>query len=97
MQRERRHTAQGKQREECHEGVWPAILADCRCGPGAAGTVYFMSEPPQALAANDRYEDYVIPGPVEVLPKTPTDGVWVLDYKGASCSAPSSTGSRGKS
>jgi hypothetical protein len=50
---------------------------------GVAGTVFFMSEPARVLAANDRYEDYVMcTGPVEVIPKTPTDGVWMLDYKG---------------
>jgi hypothetical protein len=50
---------------------------------GVAGTIYFVSGPPRVLASNDRYEDYVMcTGPVEVLPKTPTDGVWVLDYKG---------------
>ena len=50
---------------------------------GVAGTLYFGSGPDKVQAAsNDRYEDYVIcTGPVDVIPKTPTDGVWLLDYK----------------
>jgi hypothetical protein len=49
---------------------------------GVAATLYFASGPGKVLAANDRYEDYAMcTGPVQVLPKTPTDGVWVLDYK----------------
>jgi len=50
---------------------------------GAAATHFFLSGTPRLLAnSNDRYEDYIIcTGPVEVIPKTPTDGVWVLDYK----------------
>jgi hypothetical protein len=35
-----------------------------------------------ARATNDRYEDYVIcTGPVAVMPKALTDGVWLLDYR----------------
>jgi hypothetical protein len=51
---------------------------------GVAGTLYFVSGPAKVLAnSNDRYEDFIMcTGPVEVIPKTPTDGVWVLDYKG---------------
>jgi len=49
---------------------------------GVAATLYIVSSPPQALAYNDRYDDYILcTGPVEILPKTPTDGVWMLDYK----------------
>ena len=51
---------------------------------GVAGTFTLRSGPDKVQAAsNDRYEDYVMcTGPVEVIPKTPTDGVWLLDYKG---------------
>ena len=48
---------------------------------GVGATIYVVSQP-QALAYNDRYEDYIMcTGPVEILPKSPTDGVWMLDYK----------------
>lgn len=46
-----------------------------------AALVYFGLYRP-ALAANDRYEDYVMcTGPVAITPRSPTDGVWLLDYR----------------
>ena len=47
--------------------------------------IAFMSGKPEpALAsANDRYQDYIMcTGAVSVNPKVPTDGVWMLDYRG---------------
>src|SRR4029077_1615513 len=39
--------------------------------------------PREARANNDRYEDYIIcTGAVALNPKIPTDGVWLLDYRG---------------
>ncbi len=47
---------------------------------GVAATAYWMSTP-KVLAYNDRFEDYIMcTGPCEVSPKTPTDGIWMLDY-----------------
>ena len=48
--------------------------------PAAPGS---SSCPHEARANNDRYEDYVIcTGAVGLNPKVPTDGVWLLDYRG---------------
>ncbi|MGE3809507.1 MAG: hypothetical protein AB7K24_32995 [Gemmataceae bacterium] len=45
-----------------------------------AGLVWFQNRP--ALAHNDRFEDYVMcTGPVSVMPRALTDGVWLLDYR----------------
>ena len=39
--------------------------------------------PRAALASNDRFEDYILcTGAVSLNPKVPTDGVWLLDYRG---------------
>jgi hypothetical protein len=49
---------------------------------GAAGTALYVLPSRQALAANDRFEDYVIcTGAVATAPRAPTDGVWLLDYR----------------
>src|SRR5881409_1719411 len=44
---------------------------------------YFVGQStPQASAANDRHEDFVMcTGAVSVTPRVPTDGVWLLDYR----------------
>ena len=48
---------------------------------GGGVTAYFVSSPAKVLANNDRFEDYIMcTGPCEVIPKTPTDGIWMLDY-----------------
>jgi len=48
---------------------------------GVLAGVWF-SHRPRALAANDRYEDYILcTGAVATNPKIPTDGVWLLDYR----------------
>ena len=46
--------------------------------------VAFWLKPTQPVYANtDHYEDYIIAtGACMVEPKVPTDGVWLLDYKG---------------
>jgi hypothetical protein len=49
---------------------------------GAAGAALFTGRLPTARAANDRYEDYILcTGAVAMAPKSPTDGVWMLDYR----------------
>ena len=50
---------------------------------GVTGTLYLTSPPSPVLAYSDRFEDYVLcTGSVEVVPRTPTDGVWMLEPKG---------------
>ena len=42
----------------------------------------FLGRQPQALAANDRYDDYILcTGAVAVTRTAPTEGVWLLDYR----------------
>jgi hypothetical protein len=49
---------------------------------GAAITVLYLSRQPEAQAANDRFEDYILcTGAVAITPRAPTDGVWLLDYR----------------
>lgn len=49
---------------------------------GAVVAGLFFGQGKPALAANDRYEDYVMcTGAVAVTPRAPTDGVWLLDYR----------------
>jgi len=50
---------------------------------GGGGMLLYLSKPKEALASNnDRFEDFILcTGPVSVLPKFPTDGVWLLDYR----------------
>ena len=43
---------------------------------------FYVGQPRTVLAANDRYEDYILcTGAVGISPKAPTDGVWLLDYR----------------
>ena len=61
---------------------WLAGLTGIGCGVVAAA---LLSSPPKSAVAssNDRYQDYVMcTGAVSVNPKVPTDGVWMLDYRG---------------
>jgi len=61
---------------------WAAGFTGLVCGVVAA---MLLSTPPKPAAAssNDRYQDYVMcTGAVSVNPKVPTDGVWLLDYRG---------------
>jgi hypothetical protein len=49
---------------------------------GAAGVWLYLGANKPVLAANDRFEDYVMcTGAVGVTPRAPTDGVWLLDYR----------------
>jgi hypothetical protein len=49
---------------------------------GGAAVGLFVYQQPSARAANDRYEDYILcTGAVAVNPRSPTDGVWLLDYR----------------
>jgi hypothetical protein len=50
---------------------------------GLLAGVLWVGNQPAARAGNDRYEDYIIAtGAVAISPKAPTDGVWLLDYRG---------------
>jgi hypothetical protein len=61
---------------------WLAGLAGIGCGLVAA--LLLNSSPKAAVASSgDRYQDYIMcTGAVSVNPKVPTDGVWMLDYRG---------------
>ena len=50
---------------------------------GILASLLILRDSPRAMAAgNDRYQDYVIcTGMASNNPKTPTDGVWLLDYR----------------
>lgn len=49
---------------------------------GAGAVALYWGHQPKALAANDRYEDYILcTGAVAVNLKAPTEGVWLLDYR----------------
>jgi hypothetical protein len=49
---------------------------------GGLAVAYWLKPTQPVYASNDRYEDYVIcTGACTVQPKTPTDGVWLLDYR----------------
>ncbi|MGL4555289.1 MAG: hypothetical protein ACRC33_29330 [Gemmataceae bacterium] len=50
---------------------------------GLVGAILWSAHLPVARAGNDRYEDYILAtGAVAVNPRAPTDGVWLLDYRG---------------
>jgi hypothetical protein len=50
---------------------------------GVAGTLWMARGPVSAVwAANDRFEDYIMTtGAVLVNRRSPSDGVWLLDYR----------------
>jgi hypothetical protein len=49
---------------------------------GVAGAALYATQHPVARAGNDRYEDYILcTGAVSINPGSPTDGVWMLDYR----------------
>jgi hypothetical protein len=49
---------------------------------GIAGSGLYLLPSQQAIAANDRFEDYIMcTGAVGITPKAPTDGLWLLDYR----------------
>lgn len=50
---------------------------------GALGTWAYFGQPQTVEAgSNDRYGDYIMAtGAVAINPRSPTDGVWLLDYR----------------
>jgi hypothetical protein len=49
---------------------------------GGGAAVFYFSAMGPAEAANDRSEEYTMAtGPVNLDPKNPMDGIWLLDYK----------------
>lgn len=49
---------------------------------GVAGAGLFWGRMNPVYAYNDRHEDYVMcTGPVSIMPRAQTDGVWLLDYR----------------
>lgn len=49
---------------------------------GVVGSFLFLDRPRQAMAANDRYQDFVMcTGSINMLRGVPTEGVWMLDYR----------------
>src|SRR4051812_40574018 len=70
----------------------PVLLALAGALIGIVGTLVFANpvpilphlhpHPVLASGSNDRYQDYIMcTGAVAVTPRSPTDGVWMLDYK----------------
>jgi hypothetical protein len=61
-------------------GRWVCLAAGLLVG--VVGTGVYLAQTRTAEAANDRYDDYILcTGPVAVLPRALTDGVWLLDYR----------------
>jgi hypothetical protein len=51
-------------------------------GLGACACLGFLSSPRPLAAGNDRHDNYIIcTGASGVNPRSPLDGVWLLDYK----------------
>jgi hypothetical protein len=50
---------------------------------GALGVAAYVAKaPPAAAATSDRHEDFILcTGSVQTIPRVPTDGVWLLDYR----------------
>lgn len=62
-------------------GRWFWLMAGLVLGVVGAGLFFSRAQP--ATASNDRFEDYILcTGPVAITPRAPTDGVWLLDYRG---------------
>jgi hypothetical protein len=70
----------------------PVLIAMTGMGLGIMGTLLFANPiPPELLhphhqnaaaSSNDRYQDYIMcTGAVAITARSPTDGVWMLDYK----------------
>jgi hypothetical protein len=58
----------------------PTLLFGLALGFGVG--VYATFQPRIALAGNDRHENYILcTGSAGVNPRSPLDGVWLLDYK----------------
>jgi hypothetical protein len=60
------------------------LAGTCGVLLGLLGGMIVSNDPRPVLAAsNDRYQDYIMcTGAVSVNAKNPTDGVWMLDYRG---------------
>jgi hypothetical protein len=49
---------------------------------GGLAVALWLGHQPQARAANDRYDDYIMcTGTVKINPAVQTDGIWLLDYR----------------
>jgi hypothetical protein len=49
---------------------------------GVVGAGLYLLPSRPALAAGDRYEEYILcTGPCAITPRAPTDGVWLLDHR----------------
>jgi hypothetical protein len=49
---------------------------------GALAALLYFGQPKPVYAANDRFEDFILcTGAVALNPRSPTDGVWLLDYR----------------
>jgi hypothetical protein len=50
---------------------------------GGAAVAFHLGQTQRLYAhGNDRFDDYILcTGAVNVIPKVPTDGVWMLDYR----------------
>jgi hypothetical protein len=49
---------------------------------GGSGVALWLTQQPRAWAYNDRYEDYILcTGAVSVRAGSPTEGIWLLDYR----------------
>jgi hypothetical protein len=61
---------------------WAVGLSGLACG--VVATLILSAPPKPALASSsDRFQDYIMcTGAVSVNAKVPTDGVWLLDYRG---------------
>ena len=70
----------------------PVLLALVGLGVGILGTLVFAAPyPPELLhrhhqtvvaSSNDRYQDFIMcTGAVAITARSPSDGVWMLDYK----------------
>ncbi len=58
----------------------PVLMAGIALG--VTGTWLWCGSARTAIAANDRFENYIMcTGAAGVTPKSPLDGVWLLDYK----------------
>src|SRR6516165_12118013 len=49
---------------------------------GIGGATWFTKTPPAWAGSNDRHQDFILcTGSVSTNTRTPTDGIWLLDYR----------------
>lgn len=49
---------------------------------GGGAIAFFLAQNRPVQASNDRFEDYIMcTGSVSIMPRSQTDGVWLLDYR----------------